>query len=62
MAEKELATTEVHSKTGGAAIGGAVAVLLVWGLSLAGVEVPAEVSVAIGTILSVAGSYVAKAV
>lgn len=53
--------TEIHSKAGGAAVGGAVAIIGVWVASLFGVEMPAEVAVAFGTILSFAGAYTAKA-
>lgn len=60
MADK-LEPTQVASKVGAGAIGGAVAVVLVWIAGLAGLEPPAEVSVAFGTILSFVFGYFAKA-
>lgn len=56
-----LPSTQVASKVGAGAVGGAVAVVLVWLASLAGFEPPAEVAVAFGTILSFVFGYVAKA-
>ena len=55
-----LAATQIHSKVGAAAAAGAVSVLLIYGLSLAGVDVPAEPAVAMGTILSFVAGYFAK--
>lgn len=60
MAEKQLATTEIHPKAGGAAVGGAVAIVAVWVAGLVGLEVPTEVALAFGTIFAFAGSYIAK--
>lgn len=60
MTTKQLAPTEIHAKAGGAAVGGAVAVVTIWVASLFGLEVPTEVAVAIGTIFSFAGAYIAK--
>jgi len=52
--------TQVASKVGAGAVGGAVAVILVYGMGVAGLDVPAEVAVAFGTILSFAAGWLAK--
>lgn len=49
--------TDIASKTAVTGIGGAVAVLLVWGLSLAGVEIPDAVVAALTTLLAFGASY-----
>jgi hypothetical protein len=55
-----LAPTQVHSKVGAGALGGAIAVLVVYGVGLLGLEPPAEVAVAFGTVLTFVAGYVAK--
>lgn len=52
--------THVHSKVGAGAVGGAVAVVAVWIASAFGVEPPAEVAVALGTILGFVFGYFAE--
>lgn len=52
--------TQVASKVGAGALGGSVALVLVWAASLTGVEIPTEVGMAFGTILSFAFGYFAK--
>lgn len=47
-----MADLKVSGKTGLTAAAGALGVLVVWGLTLAGVEVPAEVAAAISTLLA----------
>jgi len=55
-----LAATQIHSKVGAGAFAGALAILGVWGLTSAGVDVPTEPAMAIGTVLSFIVSYFAK--
>jgi hypothetical protein len=55
-----LAPTQIHSKVGGAAIGGAIAIIGVWVATLFGADMPIEVGIAIGTLSSVAVGYIAK--
>jgi hypothetical protein len=55
-----LAPAQIHSKVGAAAIAGSFSVLVIYGLSLAGVDVPPEPAVAIGTLLSFIAGYIAK--
>lgn len=45
-------------KVAAAGIAGAVAVLVVWGASIAGLDVPPEVSAAFATVLSFAAGYI----
>ena len=47
------------SATAGAGIAGAATVLIVWGLSAAGVDVPAEVAQAITVLIAAAGALLA---
>lgn len=56
----DLPKTQVASKVGAGAAGGAIAVLVVWAVGLTGVDVPPEVSVAFGTVLSFVAGYIAK--
>lgn len=56
----DLPKTQVASKVGAGALGGAVAVVLVWVAGQFGLEAPPEVSVAFGTILSFTFGYFAK--
>jgi len=46
-----------HPKTAAAGIGGALAVIIVWVLSLFSIDVPPEVAAALTTILSFGASY-----
>jgi hypothetical protein len=55
-----LAPAQIHSKVGAAAVAGALSVLVVYGASLAGVDIPSEPAVALGTILSFLAGYLAK--
>lgn len=49
------------SRSGGsAAIAGALSVVIVWAMSLANVDVPAEVAAAFTTILATATSFIVK--
>jgi hypothetical protein len=59
MATK-LPATQIHSKVGAGAFGGACAVVFIWGLSLMGVEPPTEVAIAIGTIFMGSFGYLAR--
>ncbi len=56
----DLPKTQVASKVGAGAAGGAVAVIVVYAIGLTGVEIPPEVSVAFGTVLSFVAGYFAK--
>ena len=47
-------------KVGAAALGGALATVIVWALSLAHVEVPAEVAAAMATLCAFAAGYIVK--
>jgi hypothetical protein len=56
-----LAPTQIHSKVGAGAIGGAVAVLVVYGLQHFGhMDPPDTVAVALGTVISFVFGYFAK--
>lgn len=44
-------------KVSAGAAGGAIAIIVVWGIGLAGIEVPAEVAAAFGTVGSFAGGW-----
>jgi hypothetical protein len=46
-----------NTKVGAGGIGGALASIIVWGVSLAGVDVPAEVAAAFATVVSFAVGY-----
>lgn len=56
----KLDNTQVASKVGAGAVGGAVAVVLVWAVSLAGVDIPTEVGMSFGIILTAAFGWAAK--
>lgn len=47
----------IHPKVAAAAVAGAATVVLVWALSLAGVETPPEVASAFTTLLSFGAGY-----
>lgn len=47
----------IHPKVQAAGVGGALATLIVWGFSLAGVTVPTDVGMAIATIAAVVAGY-----
>jgi hypothetical protein len=51
----------ISPKVGAAAAAGSVTVILVWGLSLAGVTLPPEVASAITTVLAAAAGYLKAA-
>jgi len=52
---------QIHSKVGAAAVGGAVSVLVVFGLTHYGhTEIPDTVAVAISTVISFVFGYFAK--
>lgn len=54
-------STQPTRKVSAAGIGGAVATVAVWVLTLAtGVDVPAPVAVAIGAVCSFAGGYIVR--
>jgi len=59
-ANEPLDKTQVASKVGAGAVGGAVAVIVVYAVGVAGLEVPPEVAVAFGTVLSFAAGWIAK--
>lgn len=50
----------VSAKVAAAGIGGAVTIILVWGLRLAGIEVPAEVASAFTTLAAFGAGYFKK--
>ena len=54
---KSIGTTTIGA-TGGTAVAGSVAVVLVWALSLTGLVVPAEVTAAMTVILAAVGALV----
>jgi hypothetical protein len=55
-----LAPTQVHSKVGAGAVGGATSVVILWGIGLTGVSIPLEVGGAITTLISFAFGYIAS--
>jgi hypothetical protein len=55
-----LAPAQIHSKVGAGAVAGAISVLIVWGVTSFGVDVPPEISVAFGTVLMFLAGYLAK--
>lgn len=52
--------TAVHPKVAAAGAAGAVTIILVWAVSLAGVDVPPEVASAVTTLLAFAAGYIKK--
>ena len=62
MAEVPIPTNTPKSKvlaaTGGAAVGSAVAVVLIWAIQKMGIEVPADVTEALGVILTAILTFV----
>jgi hypothetical protein len=56
----KLDNTQVASKVGAGAVGGSVALVLVWAAGLTGLEIPTEVGMAFGTILMFVFGWIAK--
>ena len=52
--------TQVHSKVGGATVGGAFSIVFAWLLSSYGFEIPLEVAGAFSTLFAFAGGWVAS--
>lgn len=50
---------EIHPKVAGGSLAGALALIIVWGLSLAHVAVPTEVGMAFTLVLAFAGGWAA---
>lgn len=59
MNGNSLGSTQVSSKVGAGAFAGALGVLTVWLLGAAGIEVPSEPAVAIGTVYAFILGYIA---
>ena len=55
-----LASTQIHSKVGAGAIGGAVSVLGIYALERGGIVLPVEVGAALTTVVSFVFGYFAK--
>lgn len=55
-----LAASQIHSKVGAGAAAGALAILTVWGLQSAGLDVPDAPAIAIGTVYAFIAGYLAK--
>lgn len=55
----EPAQPKVKAATGGAGAAGAITVVLVWVLSMFGVDVPPEVASALTTLIAAAGAFLA---
>lgn len=55
-----LAPGQIHSKVGAGAIAGSLAAIVLWGVGLAGIEMPPEIAVAVATVLISAAGWLAK--
>lgn len=53
--------TNLHPKVAAAGVSGAAATILVWAISLPGVEVPPEVAASFSTVLAFLGGYLKAA-
>lgn len=51
----------LHPKVGGALLASAIVTVLVWGASVAGLDVPADVAAALVTIIGFAAGYLIPA-